>query len=112
TLTEMGFRIVEVNHFSAEQNVYGWIQSALNRAGLRFNLLYDVLRRPSARDVDRPWKKYPIQTALSLAGFAALLPFASAAMLAEALFHRGGTVEIYAERPAVVTESTAPIRRP
>jgi 2-polyprenyl-3-methyl-5-hydroxy-6-metoxy-1,4-benzoquinol methylase len=100
TLTELGFRIVEVNHFSAEQNIYGWIQSLLNRAGLKSNLLYDILRRPSARDVNHPWKKYPVQAFLSLAAAAVLLPFATLAMLAEALFHRGGTVEIYAELPA------------
>ena len=100
TLSNLGFRIVEVNHFSAEQNVYGWIQSVLNCTGLRSNLLYDVLRRPGARDVDRPWAKYPVQAILSLAAAAAILPLASVAMLAEALFRRGGTVEIYAERLA------------
>ncbi|MBI3860835.1 MAG: methyltransferase domain-containing protein [Planctomycetia bacterium] len=99
TLTDLGFRIVEVNHFSAEQNVYGWIQSVLNCVGLRSNLLYNVLKRTSARDVEHPWKKYPVQAAVSLAASAALFPFASAAMLAEAIFHRGGTVEIYAELP-------------
>jgi 2-polyprenyl-3-methyl-5-hydroxy-6-metoxy-1,4-benzoquinol methylase len=99
TLTDLGFRIVEVNHFSAEQNIYGWIQSVLNCTGLKSNLLYDVLRRPSARDVDRPWARYPVQAMLSLAAAAALLPLASVAMLAETLWRRGGTVEIYAERP-------------
>lgn len=98
TLTGLGFRIVEVNHFSAEQNVYGWIQSVLNCMGLKFNLLYDVLKRSSAREVGHPWLNYPVQATVSLALAVALFPFASAAMLAEALFRRGGTVEIYAER--------------
>lgn len=98
TLSALGFRIVEVNHFSAEQNVYGWIQSVLNGIGLKQNLLYDLLRRPTARDVDRPWAKYPIQSVVSLVAGVALLPLASAAMLAEAMFHRGGTVEVYAEK--------------
>jgi 2-polyprenyl-3-methyl-5-hydroxy-6-metoxy-1,4-benzoquinol methylase len=99
TLSERGLRIVEVNHFSAEQNIYGWIQGLLNCAGLKSNLLYDMLRQPNARDTERPWSKYPIQALLSLAGAVALLPLASAAMLAEALFRRGGTVEFYAEKP-------------
>lgn len=98
-LSDLGFRIVETNHFSAEQNVYGWIQSFLNRTGLKSNLLYDVLRRPSARDVDRVWVKYPIQAAASLAAAVLLFPFASVATVIEALCGRGGTVEIYAELP-------------
>ncbi|MDB5338780.1 MAG: putative S-adenosylmethionine-dependent methyltransferase [Planctomycetaceae bacterium] len=96
-LTTLGFHIAEVNHFSAEQNIYGWIQSLLNRAGLKSNLLYDMLRRPSARDVDRPWARFPVQAVLSLVGASVLLPFATLAMLVEALFRRGGTVEIYAQ---------------
>jgi SAM-dependent methyltransferase len=98
SLSRLGFEIVEVNHFSMEQNVYGWIQSLLNCAGLKKNLLYDVLRRRSARDVARPFRTYPVQTAISVVAAAFLLPLASVAMFAEALFRRGGTIEVYATR--------------
>ena len=98
SLSELGFEIVEVNHFSMEQNVYGWIQSLLNCAGLKRNLLYDVLRRRSARDVARPFRTYPVQAGISVIAAAFLLPLASLAMLAEALFRRGGTIEVYAAR--------------
>ncbi len=98
SLSELGFEIVEVNHFSMEQNVYGWIQSILNCAGLKRNLLYDLLRRESARDVTRPFHTYPVQAVISAIAAAFLLPLATLAMLAEALFRRGGTVEVYATR--------------
>lgn len=97
-LSQLGFEIVEVNHFSMEQNVYGWIQSLLNSTGLKNNLLYDLLRRPSARDVARPFRTYPVQAVISVVAAAVLLPLACMAMLAEALFRRGGTIEVYASR--------------
>jgi SAM-dependent methyltransferase len=98
SLSQLEFEIVEVNHFSMEQNVYGWIQSLLNCAGLKSNLLYDVLKRRSARDVARPFRRYPVQAVISVLAAAILLPLASAAMLVEALFRRGGTIEVYAAR--------------
>ncbi len=98
-LKDLGFRIVEVNHFSAEQNIYGWIQSLLNCTGLKFNLLYDILRRPSARETRQPWLSHPAQSLLSVLLAFVLLPFATLAMLMEAAFGVGGTIEVYAELP-------------
>ena len=98
-LRELEFNVVEVNHFSLEQNVYGWMQSLLNCAGLEPNLLYDLLKRRGARRLDRPLARYPVQSILSLVGAAALLPAALAAMLVEVACGRGGTIEVYATRP-------------
>jgi len=98
TLRELGFTIVEVNHFSMEQNVYGWIQSLLNCAGLKPNLLYDLLKRRAARQFERPLTHFPFQSLLSLLGAAVLLAPAVMAMLVEAAAGRGGTIEIYAKR--------------
>ena len=98
TLQELGFTIVEVNHFSMEQNVYGWIQSLLNCAGLQRNLLYDLLKRRRARQLDHPFTTFPVQSVLSVIGAAALLLPAIIAMLLEAAFRRGGTIEVYAKK--------------
>jgi SAM-dependent methyltransferase len=98
TLAELGFEIRQVDHASFEQNPYGWIQSLLNRCGLRYNLLYDILRRGPARVVPRPWRQHPFQSLCSLIGFAVLLLPACAMLIPEALFRRGGTIEIYALR--------------
>jgi SAM-dependent methyltransferase len=98
TLRDLGFTIVEVNHFSMEQNVYGWIQSLLNCAGLKPNLLYDLLKRRAARQLDLPLQRFPWQSLLSLLGAPLLLAPAMMAMLLEAAAGRGGTIEIYAKR--------------
>ena len=50
-LTGLGFEIVHAGYTSLDQNVYGWIQSTLNACGLPHNLLYDLIRRDSARSV-------------------------------------------------------------
>jgi 2-polyprenyl-3-methyl-5-hydroxy-6-metoxy-1,4-benzoquinol methylase len=95
-LASAGFSIKEVSHFSFEQNPYGWIQSVLNRCGLRRNLLYDIFKNESARSLSMPFRRFPVQSALSLLGFAILLPMACFMLIPEAVFRRGPTIELYA----------------
>lgn len=95
---EWGFRPVDEFHGSLEQNPYGWIQSLLNAVGLRHNLLYDILRRESARTTQRPWREVPLQSLLSVVGLVLLLPLSLAMLIPERLFRRGATVEFYAVR--------------
>ena len=111
TLSHLGFEIVEVNHFSMEQNVFGWIQSLLNCAGLKHNLLYDVLRRRTARDVARPFRMYPVQVIVSVLAAAILLPAAVLTTIVEALLRRGGTIEVYAARATAVDAGELAQRR-
>lgn len=95
---ECGFRPIDEFHGSLEQNPYGWIQSWLNVCGLRHNLLYDILRRESARTTKQPWREAPIQSLLSVLGMFVLLPAALAMLIPERLLRRGATVEFYAIR--------------
>lgn len=95
-LATRGFQLREVNHFSFEQNPYGWVQSLLNCCGFRKNLLYDVLKRGSARSIEHPIRQFPIQSILNLMAFAVLLPAVTVLQLLECAFRTGGTVEIYA----------------
>jgi len=97
-LAELGFRVVEEYHGSLEQNPYGWIQSVLNAVGLRRNLLYDLLRRSSARTTKSPWREAPVQSLLCAVGLVLLLPPALCLWLPEVLFKRGATVEFHAVR--------------
>jgi 2-polyprenyl-3-methyl-5-hydroxy-6-metoxy-1,4-benzoquinol methylase len=97
-LAALGFRITHEYQGSLEQNPFGWIQSVLNRVGLRHNLLYDLIRRESARTTKRPWREAPAQSLVSAAGLVVLLPFAFAMWLPEVLLKRGATVEIHAVR--------------
>lgn len=99
-LAECGFRIVEEFHGSLEQNPYGWIQSWLNRWGLRPNLLYDLLRNRSARTTKAPWREVPGQSLLSLLGLLLLLPWSLVMLIVETAARRGGTVELYAVHTA------------
>jgi len=91
-MDSLGFRLLKINHFSMEQNPYGWIQSLLNRMGLPENSLYGVLKNSSK---SKNGKLSPFEKAKTLLLGAGLLPhclFLSAAM---ALLQRGGTFEAY-----------------
>ena len=95
-LAAVGFRIAEVNHYSLEQNPFGWIQSVLNRLGFERNLLYDILKDRAARTIRQPFRRFPVQSLLSLGGAVLLLPFACLMSVIDAAFGRGATIEIYA----------------
>ncbi len=92
-----GFRVVRVRHLDLEQNLFGWVQTLLNRCGLPRNLLFDVLKRPALRDdaavAGRRWKIVASLVLLPL-----VVPAGAALTLLEAAGGRGGTVEIAAVR--------------
>lgn len=88
------FRIVQLDHFSFEQNPYGILQSLYNALGLRFNLLYSLLKDASAR-TDTAWR-YPFQTAAVVLLLPFLLPTTLLLTVLEAALRSGGTIEVYA----------------
>jgi 2-polyprenyl-3-methyl-5-hydroxy-6-metoxy-1,4-benzoquinol methylase len=95
-LTQTGFRVRSVHHFSLRQNPFGWIQSLLNRFGsLPRNGLYVLLhRRPSGAPLPydariRRWLHFWLIVAA---------PFALAAAFASAALRRGATVHVVAMR--------------
>jgi len=98
TLVEHGFRVDTVSHFGFEQNPYGWIQSLLNRAGFRRNLLYDLLKDRSARSEAAPVRAHPLQSLLLLPALLFVVPLSLLLFGLELLLRRGGTVEVYATR--------------
>ncbi len=93
-LARQGFRVVQTDHFSFEQNPYGWLQSFYNLLGFDNNFLYSLLKNRSARTIQL--RKHPFQAAATLA----LLPLTTALALlmtvVETAARRGGTIEIYA----------------
>lgn len=97
-LEHEGFTVLQVSHFSLEQNPYGWLQSLLNALGFRQNLLYDILKRPEARSSERPLQRHPWQTFLTVPALLLLAPLSLGLFLLEVLLRSGGTVEIYARR--------------
>jgi len=91
-----GFRVVQEDHFSFEQNPYGWLQSIYNALGFRFNFLYSILKNRTSRSV--PIRTHPIQTAALLALMPVLLPLSILLTVFEAAIGRGGTIEVYAKK--------------
>jgi SAM-dependent methyltransferase len=92
-IEQRGFRIVDVAHFSLEQNPYGWIQSLLNFV-FEYNLLYSILKDPEARV--HQLHDHPLQAIGSAILGALLLPVSFALMMIEVALRRGGTIEVYA----------------
>ena len=87
-------RVVQLDHYSFEQNPYGLLQSLFNAAGFRFNLLYSLLKNSTARtDTAR---RYPVQTAAHVVLLPFLVPFVIVATALETALKSGGTFEMYA----------------
>ncbi len=86
--------MVQLDHFSFEQNPYGILQSLYNALGFRFNLLYSLLKDRTAR-VDT-FRTHPFQTAGVVLLMPLFLPVSLGLCVLEAAFHSGGTIEAYA----------------
>ena len=88
------FRIVQLDHFSFEQNPYGILQSLYNALGFRVNLLYSLLKEPAART--DTFFHCPFQSAAIALLLPVFLPLSIALACLEPAFRSGGTVEVYA----------------
>lgn len=86
-LVKSGYKIVGRSHADMTQNSYGWLQTLLNRVGVKHNALYDLLRM---RDQDGD--------GMSKAAFLSLLhcvwaiPVAMLGMFVEKVFQTGGVI--------------------
>lgn len=89
TLLNLGLELTEQRHFCAEQNLYGWIQSLLNRFDTDRNFLYERLKRNRGFSAHRRWALF---WQLPIAGL--MIPFAIIFDVLAALSGRGATVEL------------------
>ena len=89
-----GFRVVSTDHFCLEQDPFGWLQSLYNAAGFPANLLYDLLKAPSARDGTA--RAHRVAGALTMIPLLPLLVLALLLTILDAALRQGGTVELYA----------------
>ena len=100
-LDEHGLRVAKVGTFSAEQSLFGFVQSALNVffGGRRPNAFYHLLRRSPAGPgtAGRTTRRF-----LALLGYAAIaaamLPLAAVEAVATAVTGTGATLIVYARR--------------
>jgi 2-polyprenyl-3-methyl-5-hydroxy-6-metoxy-1,4-benzoquinol methylase len=102
-LGEHGLQPVKVRTFSAEQNLFGFVQSSLNLLfGWRWpNGFYRLLRHAGP---ERTGAASTVRRILAVAGYAAiaapLFPLALAESAVSALAGRGATLIVYARRSA------------
>lgn len=92
------FKIKHIKRFSLEISPFGWLQTLLNISGIRFNLLYDLLKAPELKDaaMETNQVKGIIATFLLLPIY---FPLALVLSIFESsILKRGGSVEIYAEK--------------
>lgn len=94
-LREHGFSIESVSHLDLEQNPFGWLQTLLNRSGIKRNFLYDVLKQRSLRRQCGTGGAAR-DALLTLALLPVYAPLAVLLSIGEAFFKRGGTIEIAA----------------
>ena len=92
------FKVKYIKKFSLEINPFGWLQTLLNISGIRFNLLYDLLKSRELKDgtmeTISPWGI--IATFLLLPIY---FPLALILSVCEPLiWKRGGSIEVYAEK--------------
>ncbi len=93
-LLRHGFDVIKTDHFSFEQNPYGWLQSFYNAMGFSPNFLYTVLKNRSARTV--PLRRHPVSALLTVLLLPLLVPASLVLTLFETVMRSGGTIEVYA----------------
>jgi 2-polyprenyl-3-methyl-5-hydroxy-6-metoxy-1,4-benzoquinol methylase len=97
-LSDNALKVFRVQHVDLEQNIFGWLQSMLNASGIKYNLLYNLLKQPELRrsefaaagrrDVLLTILLTPIYLPLSI-----VLSFIESLIL-----RRGGTIHLYASK--------------
>ena len=94
-LERAGFAIARVSHFQLEQNPYGWLQTAFNRAGGRWGALYYQIRARGSAHAQPP-------RPIVIAAATALMPACVALATIESMLGAGGAIEVWARpRPFV-----------
>ena len=94
-LKKNGFHIRRVKRFNREYNPFGWLQTLLNVSGIRFNLLYDLLKAKELRGGEMESIK-PGGVLATLVLLPIYFPLALILSVAEpAIWKRGGSIEIY-----------------
>lgn len=96
-----GFSVAQIRRFDIEYDPFGWLQTLLNRSGIRRNLLYGLLKTPQlrTRGMAGTGMKDILLTFLLLPVY---IPVAFTLSLVESyVLHRGGSVEVIAIKEGV-----------
>lgn len=96
-LRQAGFAVLAESSLAPEYDLFSFIQTALNRLGLRHNVLYNALRSGAARlfpMAAADWAQVLVSVLLAVPLGAWFLPW----VLAAVIFQRGATVAIIATK--------------
>jgi SAM-dependent methyltransferase len=99
-LRDAGFTVAHRTFFSSEYDFFSFVQTAQNRLGLRFNLLYDTLRKRTAQ-FGSPGGGPPAGIGQQIAALALAVPLGLASLFyapIAAILRRGATVQIIARK--------------
>lgn len=94
-LAGLGYELVAVRRLDLAHNIFGWLQSLLNAAGLRHNRLYSFL---SSDDLERDTTGRHASLLLSMLLLPLLFPLSILLALLESACRAGGTVEVVARK--------------
>ena len=88
------FQVDLIRHFKFEYNPFGWLQTMLNASGIKENLFYEQLK--SAELKNHTHKTFQFLDYLkSLFLIPLYLPLSFLFSIIEAMFKKGGTIEVY-----------------
>jgi len=97
-LQKNGFKVRQIKRFNLEYSPFGWLQTMLNVSGIRFNLLYDLLKTNELRGGEMESIK-PTGIAVTLLLLPIYFPIALIlSVLEPLLWKRGGSIEVYATK--------------
>lgn len=97
-LVDDSLKVFRVAHVDFEQNIFGWLQTLLNTSGIKYNLLYNLLKKPDLRrsEFAAAGKRDILLTMILTPLY---LPLAISLSLVESLvLRRGGTIHLYASK--------------
>jgi 2-polyprenyl-3-methyl-5-hydroxy-6-metoxy-1,4-benzoquinol methylase len=97
-LKENKFKVKKIKRFSFEMCPFSWLQTLLNISGIRFNLLYDLLKSSElkASEMEPIGPGGIIATLLLLPIY---FPLAlTLSVLEPLIWKRGGSIEVYAQK--------------
>jgi SAM-dependent methyltransferase len=107
-LSSTGFATLQKRTLSFEQDVFGFAQSIMNKAGFQYNLFYDLIRRQNARLSLKSinWQGSTIKLVL-IALFGIFLCLVGLPIvIVAALFRKGGTLEYWVSPTHPIVESS------
>mgnify|MGYP006137858163 CR=1 FL=1 len=88
------FKVDLIRHFKFEYNPFGWLQTMLNSSGVQENLLYDLLKSSDLKKNN--YRENQFSDYVKLFFLVPLyLPLSLLFSIIEAMFKKGGTVEVY-----------------